>query len=181
MQPVKAPSRTEVAAGHEKNHIHPVDPILSPGDDVPFATLGDLVDRVEHLQHELAIARPDQKLSGRIIQVAYTLPFTIQPLSECKYMEHKVEALAAADKVAQLAIQARARRAQREAQPVGGELGAIAWGMADRLGWLDGECEVDVAFRLERDTFRGADAELQRVGDVVPAGHSAAARATAAR
>lgn len=113
---MKAPSRTEVAAGHEKNHITPVDPILSPGDDAPFTSLDDLEDRVEHLQHELAIARPDQKFSGRIIQVAYSLPFTILPLSECKYTEHKIEASAAADKVAQLAIQARARRAEREAR-----------------------------------------------------------------
>ena len=55
-----------------------------------------------------------------------------------------------------------------------GRLGAIAWGMADRLAWLDGHARdlapVDVAFRLERDTFRGADALQLRVADVTPAG-----------
>ncbi|WFD26158.1 hypothetical protein MNAN1_001134 [Malassezia nana] len=115
MQPVKAPSQTEVAAGHEKNGIHTVDSILSPI-DTSFPSLCDLEEHVEHLQHELAIARPDQKLSGRIIQVVYSLPFTIKPLSEYKYLEQKVEAQAAADTVAQLAAQARARRAEREAR-----------------------------------------------------------------
>jgi hypothetical protein len=46
--------------------------------------------------------------------------------------------------------------------------------MADRLAWLDGHARdlapVDVAFRLERDTFRGADALQLRVADVTPAG-----------
>jgi hypothetical protein len=51
--------------------------------------------------------------------------------------------------------------------------------MADRLAWLDGHARdaapVDVAFRLERDTYRGADALVLRLADVVPAGHPAAA------
>ena len=61
--------------------------------------------------------------------------------------------------------------------PDGGEVGAIAWGLADRLAWVDPHAPVDVAFRLERDTFRGADALQLRVADVVPAGHPAAAPA----
>jgi len=65
--------------------------------------------------------------------------------------------------------------------PDGGEVGAIAWGMAERLAWLDAAAPVDVAFRLERDTFRGADALLLRVADVTPAGmHPPRARPTAA-
>ncbi len=58
--------------------------------------------------------------------------------------------------------------------PGGGEVGAIAWGMADRLAWLDAHARdaapVDVAFRLERDTYRGADALQLRLADVTPAG-----------
>lgn len=55
-------------------------------------------------------------------------------------------------------------------QTAAGALGAIAWGMADRLAWLGAHTPVDVAFRVERDTYRGADALQLRVADVVPAG-----------
>jgi single-stranded-DNA-specific exonuclease len=51
----------------------------------------------------------------------------------------------------------------------GGELGAIAWGMADRLAWLRADAPVDLAFRVERDSYRGADALQLRVADAVPA------------
>ena len=59
----------------------------------------------------------------------------------------------------------------------GGQVGAIAWGIADRLSWLDGETAVDIAFRLERDTFRGADSLQLRVADVTPAGAQPSPRA----
>ncbi len=57
----------------------------------------------------------------------------------------------------------------------GGELGAIGWGMIDRADGLDVHTPVDVAFRLERDDYRGADRLQLRLADVAPARAGAAA------
>lgn len=46
---------------------------------------------------------------------------------------------------------------------------AIAWGMADRLAWLDAETPIDLAFRVERDEYQGADELQLRVADAVRA------------
>ena len=53
--------------------------------------------------------------------------------------------------------------------PDGAEVGAIGWGMLDRTDGLDVHTPVDVAFRLERDDYRGADRLQLRLADVVPA------------
>ena len=60
--------------------------------------------------------------------------------------------------------------------PNGGELGAIGWGMIDRARDLDPHTPVDVAFRLERDDYRGADRLLLRLADIAPTvgGHAGA-------
>ncbi|MDQ6925528.1 MAG: single-stranded-DNA-specific exonuclease RecJ, partial [Candidatus Eremiobacteraeota bacterium] len=52
--------------------------------------------------------------------------------------------------------------------PDGGELGAIGWGMVDRVDGLDMHTPVDVAFRLERDDYRGADRLQLRLADIAP-------------
>jgi len=52
----------------------------------------------------------------------------------------------------------------------GGELEALGWGMADRAPTLDPSRAVDVAFRLERDEYRGASRLQLKLADVVPAG-----------
>jgi single-stranded-DNA-specific exonuclease len=52
----------------------------------------------------------------------------------------------------------------------GGELEALGWGMADRATTLDPSRPVDVAFRLERDEYRGASRLQLKLADVVPAG-----------
>ena len=59
--------------------------------------------------------------------------------------------------------------------PDGGEIGAIGWGMIDRVDGLDVHTPVDIAFRLERDDYRGADRLQLRLADVVPARNGAAA------
>ena len=52
----------------------------------------------------------------------------------------------------------------------GGSVGAIGWGLAWRLPQLAAGALVDVAFRVERDEFRGVDRLQLRLADVVPAG-----------
>ncbi len=64
--------------------------------------------------------------------------------------------------------------------PDGGDLGAIGWGMIDRVDGLDVHTPVDVAFRLERDDYRGADRLQLRLADVAPARDGFAAGAYAA-
>lgn len=59
--------------------------------------------------------------------------------------------------------------------PDGGEVGAIGWGMIDRTDGLDIHTPVDVAFRLERDDYRGADRLQLRLADVAPARAAATA------
>lgn len=58
-----------------------------------------------------------------------------------------------------------------------GELEALGWGMADRAPTLDPARPVDVAFRIERDEYRGVSRLQLKLADVVPAG---AARVTGA-
>ena len=55
----------------------------------------------------------------------------------------------------------------------GGELAAIGWGMAHLAAGLDVHTPVDVAFRLERDDYRGADRLQLRLADVTPAAGAA--------
>jgi single-stranded-DNA-specific exonuclease len=50
----------------------------------------------------------------------------------------------------------------------GGELEAIGWGFASRIGEFDPTLPVDVAFRLERDDFRGESRLQARIADVCP-------------
>jgi single-stranded-DNA-specific exonuclease len=47
-----------------------------------------------------------------------------------------------------------------------GELEAIGWGMADRLGEFSPEVPVDIAFRLERDEYRGTSRLQARIADI---------------
>ena len=49
-----------------------------------------------------------------------------------------------------------------------GELEAIGWGMADRLSQFSAEAIVDIAFRLERDEFRGESRLQARIADITP-------------
>ena len=51
-----------------------------------------------------------------------------------------------------------------------GELDAIGWGLISRAAALDPRATVDVAYRLERDEFRGESRLQARLVDVVPAG-----------
>jgi single-stranded-DNA-specific exonuclease len=58
----------------------------------------------------------------------------------------------------------------------GGELEALGWGMAWRAAQLHADRRVDVAFRLERDEYRGVSRLQARIADVVPAGEVVLAR-----
>ncbi len=49
-----------------------------------------------------------------------------------------------------------------------GELEAIGWGLADRIAEFDASKRVDIAFRLERDEFRGESRLQARIADIVP-------------
>lgn len=49
-----------------------------------------------------------------------------------------------------------------------GELEAIGWGMADRAGDFDPAVPVDIAFRLERDEYRGESRLQARIADITP-------------
>lgn len=49
-----------------------------------------------------------------------------------------------------------------------GELEAIGWGMAHRFDEFKGVPLVDVAFRLERDEFRGTSRLQARIADITP-------------
>ncbi|HLE55445.1 MAG TPA: hypothetical protein VJB15_00035, partial [Rhodothermia bacterium] len=49
-----------------------------------------------------------------------------------------------------------------------GELEAIGWGLASRIAEFDPSVPVDVAFRLERDDFRGESRLQARIADVSP-------------
>jgi len=49
-----------------------------------------------------------------------------------------------------------------------GELEAIGWGLADRIAEFDVARRVDIAFRLERDEYRGQSRLQARIADIVP-------------
>ena len=49
-----------------------------------------------------------------------------------------------------------------------GELEAIGWGMAPRIAEFDVGVPVDVAFRLERDEYRGTSRLQARIADIIP-------------
>jgi single-stranded-DNA-specific exonuclease len=49
-----------------------------------------------------------------------------------------------------------------------GNLEAIGWGLAHRAPALLAGMSVDVAFRLERDEFRGQSRLQAKLADVVP-------------
>ncbi len=49
-----------------------------------------------------------------------------------------------------------------------GELEAIGWGMAHRIGEFDVGTPVDIAFRLERDEYRGHSRLQARIADLRP-------------
>ena len=49
-----------------------------------------------------------------------------------------------------------------------GELEAIGWGMADRFEQFSAEGIVDIAFRLERDEYRGESRLQARIADITP-------------
>lgn len=51
-----------------------------------------------------------------------------------------------------------------------GELEAIGWGMAPRIAEFDVARPVDVAFRLERDEYRGTSRLQARIADICPSG-----------
>ena len=48
-----------------------------------------------------------------------------------------------------------------------GELEAIGWGLADRIAEFDVTKRVDVAFRLERDEFRGESRLQAKIADII--------------
>ena len=49
-----------------------------------------------------------------------------------------------------------------------GELEAIGWGFAPRIAEFDVEIPVDIAFRLERDDYRGESRLQARIADISP-------------
>jgi single-stranded-DNA-specific exonuclease len=49
-----------------------------------------------------------------------------------------------------------------------GELEAIGWGFAPRIAEFDPQTPVDVAFRLERDEYRGESRLQARIADICP-------------
>jgi len=49
-----------------------------------------------------------------------------------------------------------------------GEIEAIGWGMAKRIGEFSIDTPVDIAFRLERDQYRGESRLQARIADIYP-------------
>jgi len=49
-----------------------------------------------------------------------------------------------------------------------GELEAIGWGFAPRIAEFDPAIPLDVAFRLERDEYRGLNRLQARIADISP-------------
>jgi single-stranded-DNA-specific exonuclease len=47
-----------------------------------------------------------------------------------------------------------------------GSLDAVGWGMADRIPDLPAGSIVDIAFRLERDEYRGESRLQARIADI---------------
>ena len=61
----------------------------------------------------------------------------------------------------------RGRRKQtRTFSSFTGSLEAMGWGLADRAAELQQGTKVDVAFRLERDEYRGETYLVARIADV---------------
>jgi single-stranded-DNA-specific exonuclease len=56
-----------------------------------------------------------------------------------------------------------------------GSLEALAWGFADRAAEFQAGCKVDIAFRLERDEYRGYSYLQARVADIRPSAPAASA------
>jgi single-stranded-DNA-specific exonuclease len=50
----------------------------------------------------------------------------------------------------------------------GGEIEAIGWGLAHRIAEFDTGTPVDIAFRLERDEYRGVSRLQARIADISP-------------
>ncbi|HZJ00042.1 MAG TPA: hypothetical protein VFD22_05235, partial [Gemmatimonadaceae bacterium] len=50
-----------------------------------------------------------------------------------------------------------------------GEIEAIGWGFGHRIAEFDTGSPVDIAFRLERDEYRGVSRLQARVADISPA------------
>lgn len=89
-------------------------PLPSTGEYQEYTSIQDLRESVRRLQYELEMARPTEPLSGRIIQVVYSLPFTFTPRKEHEYVQRKAHAEAAKNSVARMAAAARARKLERE-------------------------------------------------------------------
>ena len=70
-------------------------PNPSTGEYQEYTSIQDLWESVRRLQHELEMARPKEPLSGRIIQVVYSLPFTFTPRKEHDCIQRKAHAEAA--------------------------------------------------------------------------------------
>ncbi|HEY0242275.1 MAG TPA: single-stranded-DNA-specific exonuclease RecJ [Gemmatimonadaceae bacterium] len=49
-----------------------------------------------------------------------------------------------------------------------GEIEAIGWGLAHRIAEFDTATPVDIAFRLERDEYRGVSRLQARIADIIP-------------
>ena len=56
-----------------------------------FQTLEELRESVQRLEGELAVARPKEPLSGRIIHAVFSLPFLIRPQAEVEFQEKRME------------------------------------------------------------------------------------------
>ena len=89
-------------------------PNPSTGEYQEYTSIQDLWESVRRLQYELEMARPKEPLSGRIIQVVYSLPFNFTPRKEHDHIQRKAHAEAAKNSVARMAATARARKLQRE-------------------------------------------------------------------
>jgi single-stranded-DNA-specific exonuclease len=54
-----------------------------------------------------------------------------------------------------------------------GEIEAIGWGLAHRVAEFDVSRPVDIAFKLERDEYRGVSRLQARIADINPSALSA--------
>lgn len=105
-------SSLHIKEGNESPQIET--PIPSTGEYQEYTSIQDLRESVRRLQYELEMARPTEPLSGRIIQVVYSLPFTFTPRKEHEYIQRKAHAEAAKNSVARMAAAARVRKLERE-------------------------------------------------------------------
>lgn len=112
--PCVRPTVSSVCTADHGDNSYSDHPIPSAGDGPEIRSVHELQESIFRLQTELEFARPNEPLSGRIIQVVHSLPFTFTPLKEFEHRKRKEEAEAATDIVAMMAAAARARRAERE-------------------------------------------------------------------